>query len=109
MLTLPLWVTLPSGLVRAAPLRGRAQKRYSAPDHTRLVFEMDAPPTKFATSALGDSVVALEIPGAEYRDVAAPISVQDGLVSRLVFQNLAGSLMVRVELQHAADYSSFAL
>jgi len=109
VLTLPLWVTLPSGLVRAATLRVTGLKRYSAPDHTRLVFELDAPMNSPRTRALGDSVVALEIPGAEYRSVETPISVQDGLVARLVFQNLAGSLGVRVELQRPADFSAFTL
>jgi len=108
-LAVPVWLALPSGLVCAATLRVTGQRHWSAPDHTRLVFELDAP-AQFATRAYSDpDRVVLEIHNAQHRDGDLEIVVDDGLIKRISFKNLPDSLLVRVELVRAADFSAFPL
>lgn len=108
-LAVPVWLALPSGLVHAATLRVTGQRHWSAPDHTRLVFELDAP-AQFASRAYSDpDRVVLEIQNAQHRDGDVEIEVGDGLIRRISFKNLPDSLLVRVELTRAADFAAFPL
>ncbi len=106
LVALPVWVALPSGVVVAATLRVRRMRRWSAPDHTRLVVELDAP-AQFATRAYPDQRVVVEILGAQCADFEA--LVDDGLVHRIVFENTATSVLMRVELVRDADFTAFPL
>lgn len=106
---MPVWLALPAGLVRAATLRVTGQRHWSAPDHTRLVFELDAP-AQFATRAYADPErIVVEIQNAAHRDGDLEIPVDDGLIRSVSFKNLPDSLLVRVELTRAADFAAFPL
>ncbi len=88
--SVPVWLTLPSGLVRAATLTVSRVRYWSAPDHTRIVFELDAQ-ARFESRMYHDPErVALEIRGVEVRE---PIdqSVGDGLVRSIHVGPSAGA------------------
>jgi N-acetylmuramoyl-L-alanine amidase len=104
----PVWLALPSGLVQAATLRVRKLRHWTAPDHTRLVLDLDGA-AAFESRLLRDPErVVLEIRDgmlAERLDV----TVQDGLVARVYSHQLAETLLVVVELQRNAEFTAFAL
>jgi N-acetylmuramoyl-L-alanine amidase len=103
----PILLALPSGLVLAATLRVRKLRHWSAPDHTRIVIELDAA-GRFETRTYTDpDRVVVEIPGA--RADAFEVPVDDGLVRSLSVTTLGGSVLVRVVLARAADYAAFPL
>jgi N-acetylmuramoyl-L-alanine amidase len=110
----PILVVLPSGLVRAATLRLRQVRHWTAPDHTRLVIELDAA-TRFSTRLLSDAGTAsrlvIEIPAAVLPDGRGEMSVPvgDGLVKQVHAYVLGQSLMLRVELEQRAEYDAFPL
>jgi N-acetylmuramoyl-L-alanine amidase len=104
----PILVTLPDGRVVAATLRIRALRQYSAPDHTRIVVELDAA-ARFETRVYqAPDRVVLEIPGAEADSTVIP--VDDGIVRRItVHGNLPGTVLVEAELVRPSDYAAFPL
>lgn len=110
----PILIVLPSGLLRAATLRLRQVRHWTAPDHTRLVLELDAP-TRFSSRLLEDASAAsrlvIEIPGAVLPEGLAEMTVpvNDGLVRQVFAYVLGQSLLLRVELQRPADYDAFSL
>jgi len=106
--SVPLIVTLPGGVVIAAGLRIRQLRPYSAPDHTRIVLDLDAP-ARFETRVYTEpDRVVLEIPGAEAED--SVIDLADGIVQRIVVRgNLPGTVLLSVELVRASDYVAFPL
>jgi len=110
----PILVTLPSGLLRAATLRLRQVRHWTAPDHTRLVIELDAP-TRFSTRLLDDegtaSRLVIEIPTAVLPEGLGEMTVpvNDGLVKQVHAYVLGQSLLLRVELERAAEYDAFPL
>jgi N-acetylmuramoyl-L-alanine amidase len=106
--TLPVVLTLPSGLVVAATLRLAKLRHWSAPDHTRIVLDLDAP-AKFETQKFTDPArVVLEIPGAA-ADGDFTVSVRDGLVEEIRVQTLGGSLVVQAVLARDAAGVAFSL
>lgn len=105
--SVPLAVTLPSGIVLAAALRVRRLRHWSAPDHTRLVLDLTAP-GRFETRLLQDPTrVVVEIPGAEADPAEVPVG--DGLVRAVRIQALPGTVLVRVDLERDADFAAFPL
>ncbi len=110
----PILIVLPSGLLQAATLRLRQVRHWTAPDHTRLVLELDAP-TRFSSRLLEDpsaaSRLVIEIPGAILPEGLAELTVpvNDGLVRQVYGYVLGQSLLLRVELQRPADYDAFSL
>ncbi len=104
----PVAIALPGGRVRAAALRILKLRHWSAPDHTRIVIDLDAP-ARFETRSYTDPArVVVEIPGAEADALRVP--VEDGLVAAIeVDTQLRGTVLVRVLLQRDADVSAFPL
>jgi len=105
----PVVFALPSGLLAAATLRVIGQRRWSAPDYTRLVFELDAPARFEARRYTEPDRVVLEIRDAQVRDDGVAIAVDDGLVKSFMFTNTPTSVLVRVELQRDAKFNAFDL
>lgn len=109
---LPFLIALPSGRIVAASLRVRQLRHWTAPDHTRIVLDLDAP-QRFETRmfAEGEPRIVVEIPGAELPEGLEELSVpvEDGLVQRVHARKLGGSLLIRVELVRVAEFSAFPL
>ena len=106
---LPMWLLLPSGIAVAATLRVIGQRRWSAPDYTRLVFELDAP-AKFETRRYADpDRIVVEILDAQTAQDGVPIAIDDGLVHTLTFTNTPSSVLARIELQRDAQFNVFSL
>jgi N-acetylmuramoyl-L-alanine amidase len=106
----PLWLVLPSGLAVAATLRVTGLRRWSAPDYTRFVLELDAEGS-FAEPRRFPDRIAIELHDAQHQlpDGDLPIEIGDGLVRRLVFTNAPTSLVLQVELVRDADVNVFTL
>lgn len=108
----PFLIALPSGLVVAATLRIRQLRHWTAPDHTRIVLDLDAP-QRFETRLFtdGEPRLVVEIPGAELPEGLEELTVpiDDGLIRRVVARKLGGSLLFRIELLRAAEFSAFPL
>jgi N-acetylmuramoyl-L-alanine amidase len=105
----PVWLALPSGLAVAATLRVIGQRRWSAPDYTRLVLELDAK-ADFATQRYADpDRIVIEVRDAQHRDGDLEIAVDDGLVRSIRFSNATNSVLVTVLLQRAAEFNAFSL
>jgi len=103
----PIWLALPGGLVFAATLRVRKLRHWSAPDHTRIVIELDAA-GRFETRTYSEpDRVVIEIPNARADNFEIP--VDDGLVRSLTVTTLGESVLVRVVLARAADFAAFPL
>jgi N-acetylmuramoyl-L-alanine amidase len=110
--TIPLVVVLPSGLVLAATLRITRSRFWTAPDHTRIVIELDGAPsvTTQPDSTGGRRIVDVRIAGAELQAGSEVLPVQDGVVDRVEIDSQAdGSVRVRVVLQRASDPNVFQL
>ena len=106
--SVPLWVALPGGRLLAATLRVRQLRHWSAPDHTRVVLDLDAE-AHFDTRLLHEPErLLVEIRGGE---IARPqrIPVQDGLVRTLSIEPSPGGVLVQVVLEREAGYAAFPL
>lgn len=110
--TIPLVVTLPSGLVLAAAMRITRSRYWTAPDHTRIVIELDGA-TSIQTlpeSATGGRLVDVRIADAELASGRERLPIQDGVVDRVEIDNQSdGSVRVRVVLQRDSDPTVFQL
>jgi N-acetylmuramoyl-L-alanine amidase len=100
-------VLCPGGL-RAAALGAGRVRSWSAPDHTRIVFDLDAD-LPFDSRMFHDpETVVLEIRGAV---VASPWrkTVEDQLVRSISVEPSGGGALVKVELVRPAGYAAFPL
>jgi len=104
----PVVIALPGGFVLAATLRILKLRHWSAPDHTRIVIDLDAP-ARFETRTYTEPArIVVEIPGAEADPLRVPVG--DGLVEAIeVDTQLRGTVLVRVLLQRDADLTAFPL
>jgi N-acetylmuramoyl-L-alanine amidase len=96
----------------AATRRVGKQRHWSAPDHTRIVVEVDTPTpkpeTRYYPAVVPDAArIVLEIPNADAEPALE--RVDDGLVRSIEIKPLGGSVLVRVELVREADYIAFPL
>ncbi|UCE03990.1 MAG: N-acetylmuramoyl-L-alanine amidase [Candidatus Latescibacterota bacterium] len=109
--TIPLMVTLPSGLLAAARIRVRAFRHWPDPEKTRLVFDLDAE-SRFETNVERDpNHVVLTLHGAELR-TTEPIDrtfPDDPRVLQLRAQQRADAVEIHVELTRAAELNAFHL
>jgi N-acetylmuramoyl-L-alanine amidase len=101
-------VAFPSGLAAATP-RIRSFRHYTAPDHTRVVIELDAAARFVAPRPCADGrCVVIEIPGVDADPFRLP--VQDGVVDAIeVLVPVRGTTVVRVTVMRDIDYVAFPL
>ncbi len=88
-----------------------AIRHWSAPDHTRIVVDLSEG-ASYVHRDLGDPPrIAVDVAGGRFRLSKNPISIGDGLVQRIRFNELkqSGKAQVVLDLEVAARYDVFAL
>jgi N-acetylmuramoyl-L-alanine amidase len=88
-----------------------AVRHWSAPDHTRIVIDLDRPASYRHRTLEDPDRIAVDIAGGRFRFRAEPIVIADGLIRRVRFNVLkqSGKAQVVLDLDEAARYDVFAL
>lgn len=81
---------------------------FSAPDHTRVVLDLDQPATYEVRDVSDPHRVVINVPGAVFKDTAVQV-VEDGLVRRLRSNGGRTRAQVVIDLGGRAPYRHFTL
>jgi N-acetylmuramoyl-L-alanine amidase len=95
---IPLWMTLPSGLVVAARLRVEALRHWPEPQRTRLVLDLSAAGQFVATTESAPPRIVLKIAGAELGKSLDQSCPSDALVERIRARSLADGVELTLDL-----------
>ena len=89
----------------------RAARHWSAPDHTRLVIDLDGSASFTHRTLESPPRIAIDVEGGRFRFPLEPLVIRDGLVERVRFNKLgqSGKAQIVLDLKHAARYDVFAL
>jgi len=103
-----------SGPLTATPAAATsilAVRHWSAPDHTRIVVDLDGPASYRHWTLSDPERIAVDVPDGAFRFPLEPVPIEDGLIQRLRFNVLqeSGKAQVVVDLERAARYDVFAL
>jgi N-acetylmuramoyl-L-alanine amidase len=88
-----------------------AIRHWSAPDHTRIVLDLDGPASYRHRDLVDPHRIAVDVAGGRFRFSLDPIWIEDGLIRRVRFNVLknSGKAQVVLDLDSAARYDVFAL
>ncbi len=105
-------------LIGATDLRGASTVRtvlknvryWVAPDHTRIVLELDADPRFRDTKEGYPRAIILELPYTENRSPFWKLAIEDGLIEKIRLRYKSrDTLGVIIDLQQKAHYNVFSL
>lgn len=107
-------VALAASVLAASPADAQkilAVRHWSAPDHTRIVVDLDRPASYRHRVLTGPDRIAVDIAGGRFRIPTEPIEIGDGVIRQLRFNVLkqSGKAQVVLDLENAARYDVFAL
>jgi len=114
-LTIPRWGLWPLGLLLLCMAGARADattvagvRLFSAPDHTRVVLDLDGPATYTIRRVEGPERLAIDVAGAGLKAIQ-PIAVDDGLLLRVRRNRLRTKAQVVLDLVEQAPFRHFML
>jgi N-acetylmuramoyl-L-alanine amidase len=81
---------------------------FSAPDHTRVVLDLDGPGHYQVREVADPPRLAVDVASATFR-ATDPVAIADGLVQRLRRNALRTKAQVVLDLEQAAEFRHFAL
>jgi len=100
------------GLVGQARAAGRTEvvrvRYFTAPDHTRVVLDLNGPASFEVRRIAGPDRIAVNVFGAQLAETGA-IPVGDGLIRRIRRNPGAQRAQVVIDLDHQAEFRSFSL
>ena len=88
-----------------------AVRHWSAPDHTRIVVDLDGPAAYRHRELADPPRIAVDITHGRFRFPLDPVPIEDGLIQRIRFNvlKMSGKAQVVLDLDASARYDVFAL
>jgi len=105
----PLWVTLPSGVVVAARLNVKALRHWPEPQRTRLVVDLSHAAKYSSRQEDNPARVILNIESAELSRSIDQNFPSDDLVKRVLARNTSQGVELVVELSRPCELNAFPL